>query len=367
MQELELMTLVLKNRKYAIVLDESQKIKNPESKTTKTLLSLRKLAAKRIIITGTPIANRPEDVWSQFFFLDDGKLLGDDYYSFKRDFSLNLKGVQDMSSFETRLKMLRKAIGEVSIRRTKEILELPEKTYEDMPVGLSPLQRGIYETARKEMYYEISNVDGHKIEEEIDNYLVKLLRLTQIASNPALLDPGYDEEPCKFRQLDKIISDIIKSGEKTIIWTSFTGNVRALKIRYKEYGAQMLFGEQLIAQRNAIIKRFMEDDACKILVANPAAAKEGLTLTAANSAIYVDRTFKMDDYLQSQDRIHRIGQTKKCRIIKLIAERTVDEYTDEILEKKESVARYALGDTDRIENRKNYLSREDLLRIVGGG
>lgn len=128
----------------------------------------------------------------------------------------------------------------------------------------------------------------------------------------------------------------------------------------------MLFGEQPIHERNRVIEKFLRDPDCRVLVANPSAAKEGLTLTSANNALYVDRTFKMDDYLQSQDRIHRIGQTKKCRIVKLIAKGTIDEYTDEILEKKQMLTRYALGDTDRIERNRQFLSRDYLLEILGG-
>ena len=365
-QEIELITLLLKNKRYALVLDESQRIKNPSSKTAKAILSLRDLATKRIIITGTPIANKPEDIWSQFFFLDGGKLLGTDYYAFKKQFTVSLKGVEDLSPFELSLGFLRKQISQVSIRRTKDILELPDKLYEDVDAILSPKQRSAYDLAREEMIYEISNTDGDLIEKDIDNYLVKLLRLTQIASNPGLLDVAYNEEPGKFPVLDRIVNEIISKNEKVIIWTSFTGNVRTLRNRYSKFGSQMLFGEVPIADRNAVIKKFQGDPQCRVLVANPAAAKEGLTLTAANHAIYLDRTFKMDDYLQSQDRIHRIGQTRKCMITKLIAENTVDEYTDEILEKKEVIARYALSDTKHILNKREYLSRDDLLRILGG-
>jgi SNF2 family DNA or RNA helicase len=364
-QEKELVTLLLKYKRFAMVLDESQRIKNPESKTTKVVLSLRDLAAKRIIITGTPIANRPEDIWSQFFFLDGGVIFGRDFNTFKDQFKLNLKGVQDMSKFEMNLKSLREKIGTVSIRRTKSILELPEKVYEVISTELAPKQKMIYDKARQEMYYEFSNTDGEKIEKDIDNYLVKLLRLTQIASNPGLLDILYNEEPGKFLTLDKIVREIIERNEKIIIWTNFTGNVRLLKNRYKEFSAMMLFGEIPIIERNHIVKQFMEDNQCKVLIANPAAAKEGLTLTSANNAVYVDRGFKMDDYLQSQDRIHRISQNKRCRIIKLIAKNTIDEYTDEILEKKELIAKYTLGDIEGISSERNYLSKEDLIRILG--
>ncbi|WXG45708.1 MAG: DEAD/DEAH box helicase [Candidatus Atabeyarchaeum deiterrae] len=365
-QETEFIELLLRQRRFAMVLDESQKMKNPKSKTARAVISLRSLVAKRIIITGTPIANRPEDLWSQFYFLDGGVLLGDDFDAFQKRFKVDLKGAQDMSQFELSLKSLRETLRPVSIRRTKDVLELPEKTFENVTAELAPKQRIAYDKARSELYYEISNSDGEKIEEEIDNYLVKLLRLTQIASNPGLLNIQYNEEPGKFKVLNRLVRDVVERKEKAILWTSFIGNIRTLRNRFKEFGAQMLFGEIPIMDRLNIVKKFMNEERCKLLIANPAAAKEGLTLTSANNAIYVDRTFKMDDYLQSQDRIHRITQTKPCKVFKIIAKDTIDEYTDEILEKKELIAKYTLGDTECITFKRSYLSKADLLRILGG-
>lgn len=365
-QELELIKLVLRHKNFAIVLDESQKIKNPKAKVTKAVLSLRNIANKKILITGTPIANKPEDIWSQFYFLDGGELLGDDYSSFKKKYSLMLKGETSLRKYEKKLLELKSRVESIAIRRTKKILELPEKRYIDIELNLSPKQNEIYEIAKKELYYEIMEVDGEKIIEEIDNFLVKLLRLTQIASNPGLIVKDYEETPSKFRKLDELMRKIIANREKTIIWTSFRKNIRILRRRYKDLGALMLFGEIPIVERNNVVQKFMDLEKYKVLIANPAAAKEGLTLTSANNAIYLDRNFNMDDYLQSQDRIHRIGQTKKCNVIKLIARKTIDEYTDEILEKKEAIAKFTLGDTRNIDMRKQYLSKEDILEILGG-
>ncbi|MCX6748662.1 MAG: C-terminal helicase domain-containing protein, partial [Candidatus Pacearchaeota archaeon] len=219
--------------------------------------------------------------------------------------------------------------------------------------------------AKKELYYEIMEIDGEKIIEEIDNYLVKLLRLTQIASNPGLIVTDYTEIPSKFLKLDEILGKIITNKEKAIVWTSFRKNIRVLRKRYEEFGALMLFGEIPIEERNRVVQKFMDFENNKILIANPAAAKEGLTLTSANNAIYLDRNFNMDDYLQSQDRIHRIGQIKKCNVIKLIAKKTIDEYTDEILEKKEAIAKFTLGDIENIKTERHYLSKKDLLEILG--
>jgi len=364
-EDKELIELLLKNKNFAIVLDESQKIKNPNAKTTLAVLYFKDMAKKKIIITGTPIANRPEDIWSQFYFLDGGKLLGDNFNDFKKKYHLDLKGKLSLIQYNKILSELRKKISEVAIRRTKNILDLPEKKYINVVIDLDSEQQNIYDTAKRELYYLIKDTENKKVIEEIDNYLVKLLRLTQIASNPSLIIDSFEGTPSKFLKLDDLVKNIIAKNEKVIVWTSFRKNIRTLRKRYTTYGALMLFGEIPIERRNTIVNNFMVNPKNKILIANPAAAKEGLTLTSANNAIYLDRNFKMDDYLQSQDRIHRISQKKRCNIIKIIARKTIDEYTDEILEKKELVAKFALSDSDKLDLDRSPLSKNDLLEILG--
>lgn len=365
-QDLDLIKLILKNKKFAIVLDESQKIKNPLSKTAKAIFSIKDLGVKRVIMTGTPDANKPEDIWAQYYFLDDGKLFGTNFKIFKERYNLRLKGVRSLEVYENRLSEIREKIDSNSIRRTKDILELPEKIYKDIKVELSYKQRDIYDTAKDKLYYEVKNEDEKKIIKNIDNYLVKLLRLVQIASNPRLIIDDYDEDPSKFVVLDELVNEIIKREEKVIIWTSFRKNIRLLRNRYKKYGSLMIFGDIKISERDSSVEKFMNDIEYRILIANPSAAKEGLTLTSANNTIYLDRNFKMDDYLQSQDRIHRIGQTRKCNIIKIIASDTIDEYVGEILEKKEIIAKYIVGDTSKIISNRDYLSKDRLIEILGG-
>ena len=175
-QDLELIELILKHKNFAIVLDESQKIKNPETKITKAILSLKDFSKKKIIITGTPIANKPQDIWSQFYFLDGGHIMGNDFSKFKKTYNMKLKGETSCELFQERLLDLRKKIEHVSIRRTKDILELPEKIYIDIPVKLSPKQQEIYDIAKRELYYEIKDEDGRIITEKIENYLL-LLRI----------------------------------------------------------------------------------------------------------------------------------------------------------------------------------------------
>lgn len=362
--EVERLKMFLKIRKMAIVLDESHKIKNPDAKTTKATLELKDLAKKRIIITGTPIANKPLDLWTQFYFLDNGNLLGNNYKEFEKTYSINLKG-DNFPEQKDRFNYLREIILSNSIRRLKkDVLELPEKIYIEKYVQLERQQKKIYDQLRKELFIEITNIDGEKIIDKSDELLKKLLRLAQIASNPFLIDKAYNETPAKFPLLDTLIESILEQKEKVIVWSCFVDNIRILYKCYKKFGSLILYGDIPIEKRNEIVKQFRNNDDFMILIANPAAAREGLTLTSANNAIYLDRNFNLVDYLQSQDRIHRISQTKECRIYKLIAKNTIDEYIDEIIYKKHKLAEYVQGDIGNIEN-KQYLTKEELLNIMG--
>ena len=362
--EVERLKMFLKIRKMAIVLDESHKIKNPNAKTTKATLDLKGLAKKRIIITGTPIANKPLDLWAQFYFLDNGDLLGDNYNEFKKKYSINLKG-DNLTEQKERFNNLREIVLSNSIRRLKkDVLELPGKTYIEKYVQIKGQQKKIYDQLKKELYVEVTNLNGEKIIDESNELLKKLLRLAQIASNPFLIDRAYSETPAKFPLLDTLIESILKQKEKVIVWSCFVDNIRILYKRYNKFGSLILYGAIPIEKRNKIVKQFKNNDEFMILIANPAAAREGLTLTSANNAIYLDRNFNLVDYLQSQDRIHRISQTKECKIYKLIAKNTIDEYIDELIYKKHKLAEYVQGDIDNIENRQ-WLTKEKILNILG--
>jgi len=101
-----------------------------------------------------------------------------------------------------------------------------------------------------------------------------------------------------------------------------------------------------------------------MLVANPAAAREGLTLTQANVAIYIDRTFNLVDFLQSQDRIHRLSQNRDCEIVLLMAKNTIDEFIDFSISQKQRLARYTQRDSDHISGTDLSLTKPDLLRAL---
>ena len=335
--------------KVGVVLDESQKIKNPHARVSQSLHSLSEGFVRRVIMTGTPVANRPFDIWSQIRFLDGGDALGDSFEEFKSNYDLpnsNERG----EGFARNVEQLLKSIRPFSIRETKQTagLELPDKKILTHRVALSPQQARIYASYRDQLSYEIRESGNIEID-DAEVLLKRLLRLVQCASNPGLIEPQYKEPPGKLLQLVSLLKDVDFKQDKIIVWTSFVENVEWLARELAEYGTVKVHGHMSVDERNQSIDRFKVDPTCRLLLATPGAAKEGLTLTVANRAIFFDRSFSLDDYLQAQDRIHRISQSKECYVHNLIATNTIDEWVDALLNAKRQAAAFAQGDISDAE------------------
>jgi SWI/SNF-related matrix-associated actin-dependent regulator 1 of chromatin subfamily A len=360
--EIASLKALLKFKPIALVLDESHRIKTPEAKTTKAILTLRAHAARRYILTGTPVANKPEDLWSQMLFLDDGESLGASFEDFQRAYRSGSSGYRN-------IEQLRDRVSSKSLRRTKSgALELPEKRYTRVPVALAVGQRSMYDSMRHELELWVQSLDGAEVLERGDVILARMVRLAQLASNPGLLDAAYSETPAKFRVLEELLERYMTRdpNQKVIVWSSFVGNIDRLQDRYFRWSPVVIHGDVTNDQRDAAVKAFRGDPQTRLLIANPAAAREGLTLTEASVAIYLDRTFNLVDYLQSQDRIHRISQTRECEIVLLIASNTVDEFIDFSLEQKHRLARFAQSDTHQINVEDLQLRKPDVLRALIG-
>lgn len=350
---------LLRFRRFALVLDESHRIKSVDAKTTKAIHELRLYSKRRYILTGTPVANTPEDLWSQFFFLDGGITLGDNFGEFKKRYR---KG----AGF-TNLNELRERISVLSLRRLKaDKLQLPEKRVIRIPVQLDGRQGEMYDQMRKETYLWVRTMSGEEVLNQAEIIIARLTRLAQLVSNPALVDHSYKEVPAKVRVLDRLVEEYLLQSfdQKLIIWTSFVENVRMLSERYRSKGTCILYGGLSNKERDAEITKFKTNDSKHILIANPSAGREGLTLTEANVAIYLDRTFNLVDYLQSQDRIHRISQKRECNIVLLIAEKSIDEYIEFTLSQKYRLARFTQKDDDAIHPDDLALLKPDLLKAL---
>lgn len=357
--ELASLRALLRFKRMALVLDESHRIKTPTARVTVAIHALRNEAAKRYIMSGTPVANKPEDLWTQYFFLDDGATLGQSFESFRTRFCTSDGGYM-------RVEELRERVASLSLRREKAgTVQLPSKTITRVGVALTGEQLRMYGEMRNNLALWIRDLSGSEVLARAENILTRLIRLAQLASNPALIDSQYQQTPTKFAALDELLPVYLRDrADKVIIWTSFVGNISALHDRFIRLKPVYLYGEMDGSSRDASIASFKNDPDVRLLIANPAAAREGLTLTQARTAIYVDRTFNLVDYLQSQDRIHRLSQTKSCEIVLLTAERTIDEFIDFSLNQKHRLARYTQRDTHEISAADLALQKPDLLRAL---
>lgn len=338
--------LYLKVRNVGIIIDESAKLKNPNSKLTKTYFELAPLFQRRIIMTGTPVANRPYDIWAQIYFLDFGESLGADFNEFKKETDLSNKLSRNtdlQEEFEDNISQIFNRISSFTVRETKNsgIITLPDKVYIQEVTEFNRMQEELYERIRTELYAEVVR-DGERYIDDSSAIVKRLLRLIQVTSNPKLVDEEC-EASAKEPLLDELIQKILANGEKCIVWSNFIENIDYFTKKYQDLGAVKIHGEMNMDARNRSVQKFHDDD-IRILFATPASAKEGLTLTMANHVIFYDRGFSLDDYLQAQDRIHRISQKKTCYVHNIIIKDSIDEWVDLLLKAKQNAAALSQGD-----------------------
>ena len=359
-------------RRTLLALDESQRVKNPTAKTFKALNEIAPSCDRRVLLSGTPAPKDVSDLWAQLRILDGGERFGRSFYKWlDRVAELGTEfsdfAVKKWRDDEVNESILR--AQEILLRRRKErVVNLPEKTFSLREVELSGSQLERYEEIREGLILRMRTITGEQFVREITNILEEYLRAVQVSSNPRLIDPGWKGEPAKFLELDEIVNEVVREqGQKIVVWTNYLGNVRELCERYKDLGAAPFSGEVSAAARDLTVKAFQEGDQIRILVAIPAAGGVGITLTAAQTAVYIDKTWNAEHWMQSVDRIHRIGQRGTVNVISLLGCK-VDEIIHWNLRRKEQRQAEILGDTRQAEiaipTDSAGISREELMQAL---
>lgn len=343
---------LLKRNNFLVVLDESHYIKNfQEGKWVSAVLDIAPYAKRKIILTGTPVPNNLLDLWSQFTFLDPSENILGSRNIYKKNvdnYDNNLIG-EKLLPYYRRIK--------------KDDLNLPIPNFKIIKVNPKPLQKKIYNIIRR----NILSFTGYNLREK--KYLreiqkAKIVRLMQVASNPKLISgksEEFDVSPlCQQRgiqdldnKIKKIIKDhkaedsakvectekltrfLVKEGKKVLIWTPWISNIKLLEDQLKNLNPVTIWGDIPLNEedypednRELRINEFKTNPNVKVLIANPGACGESISLhTVCHDAIYMDRTFNGAQFMQSMDRIHRVGLTKEDKInyYILLTKGTIDE------------------------------------------
>jgi SNF2 family DNA or RNA helicase len=328
---------LLERRRAVLVLDESHYVKNFRSLNSIAARHFAPFTEYRWLLSGTPVTNSVADIYPQLCLVAGERAFG----SAK---AFEARYASAATSEETRSALVGK-IQPYLLRRTKdECLDLPEKTFIDVHVELPAWQRRLYDCMRDELVDEVAGMSASDFKRFAPTALTRLLRLSQLASNPKLLMENEARIPAKFGELDRILAELLPCGRKVIIWSYYVRTIEMLLDRYKDYGPLALYGQTAAEDRQTIANRFQNDAAARLLVANPAAAGTGFTLTAATYAIYETLSWRYDLYAQSQDRNHRIGQRSGVTYLRLLAQDTIETAMAAALERKTLLARSVVGD-----------------------
>lgn len=322
-----------------IICDESQKIKNPSASQSKTLHRLGVKAKYKIILTGTPVQNSPMDVFSQWKFLDPN-IFGVSFYAFRNRYAV-MGGYYNHQIIKYKnMNELTSKAHSVAYRITKEeALDLPEQIFLNRYCELETTARKAYDTVMKESYAEL--VDG---EITATNILTKLMRLSQIAGGHVKDDEGRMQviSKGKLNELKDIMEDvIIDNKKKLVVFARFIPEIESIKQLAEEMKVEYSYitGEIKTDERGKMCDDFQNNDNIKLFIAQIQTAGLGITLTAADTAVFYSLDFNYANYSQAIARTHRIGQKNICTYINLISTETVDEKIIKALECKEDIAK----------------------------
>jgi len=337
-------------QKAMMIIDESTTIKNDKAKRSKNICKLSPHVKYKRILTGSPVTKSPLDLYQQCAFLSKDLLGYPSFVAFRaryavmKQINMGPNRVILIPQYYTNLDELEAKIKKFSFRvRKVDCLDLPEKIYQQRYVNLTKEQIKVYEELRK---YARSVIEDKEV--SFANKLTEILKLHQVCNGYLKTDDGeivpFDNDP----KLEELLSIIEESDGKFIIWANYIHNIKTIvKTLRKEYGDESvvsIYGEITTENRKKAVEEFQGNDKVRFFVGNPSTGGYGLTLTAASYVVYYSNNYNLEIREQSEDRAHRIGQTKSVTYIDLIIDKTIDSHIISALKRKIKISAETMGE-----------------------
>jgi SNF2 family DNA or RNA helicase len=323
-----------KQRWDLVILDEAHRIKSPSGKASLCFKRLRKFAAHRLALTGTPMPHGPMDIYAVFRFLDI-TIFGPSYSAFRTRYAL-MGGYQNkqITGFQ-KLDELERLMSQITFRVGSEVLDLPPATHVTYHCDLSGEARRVYRDLEKDFVAEYL---GGRI--TAANALVKLTRLQQVANGVIKTDAGIEHriDESKRKLLADTLEDIGKD-EPAVVFCRFHLDLDAVHEACQARGFTSL---ELSGRRDDLKK--WQDGAAQVLAVQISAGGVGVDLTRARFSIDYSLSFSLGDYEQAQKRVHRPGQTRPVEYIHLVARNTVDVKIMRALERRAQIVESILAE-----------------------
>lgn len=340
-----------------VILDEAQHIKNRGTRNAKSVKMLQ--AQHKLILSGTPIENSLDELWSLFDFLMPNFLGTYDRFMEKY---IRIQGQEQTKNLE----YLRKKVAPFILRRTKgDVLDdLPPVSELIYHCQLTDIQSELYKSyaasARNELVKLVERDGFDKVQIHV---LATLTRLKQICCHPAIFakenpEPG---DCAKYEMLLDLLQTLIEGNHKTVIFSQYTKMLRIMRNDFEKQGIKLLYLDGASKNRLEIVNQFNEDPTISVFLVSLKAGGTGLNLVGADTVVHYDMWWNPAVENQATDRVHRIGQKQNVSVYKLITLNTIEEKIVEMQQRKEGIVKKVVSTDDEVMSK---LTWEDVLELL---
>lgn len=322
-----------------VAIDEIHRCKNSKSQQGEQML--RVVAETNVAMTGTPLMNKPFDIYTIMKWLGYEK---HSLYQFSQHYCVyGGWGGHEVVGYKN-LEELNGHLNTVMLRRLKsDVFDLPEKVYIDEYVEMGASQTRVYNQALNGLLNDMESVYT------AINPLSTLIRLRQATGYTGIVSDV--KESAKLDRLEELAEEIVENGEKFVVFSNWTAMTDVIEERLAKYNPVVVTGETKDEDRMVLQTMFQENPECKCIIGTIGALGTGFTLTVGNNVIFVDHPWNRALYDQAVDRCHRIGTTKTVTVYNLLTKETIDERVWEIVNEKGELSD-AIVDGKIVRNKK---------------